>query len=471
MIAKRVSPLRPDALRNTRRSHDLGAKLAAGRHFATALCGGALDSRGPIGHPALSLEFMELRPRANLGVFGSLISDSKATNDTTLTVGETRNDTKVVVPRRSIGTMEGKRMKRREFLKVGGAGLAATAVAAPAIAQSMPEVKWRLAASWPKSLDTLYGGCEYFVKRVAEVTDNKFQIQSFAAGEIVPGLQVLDAVSNGTVEMGNTALYYYWGKNPAFTFGTALPFGLNTRQHISWLLFGGGSDMLNDLLKEYKCLGIPTGSTGAQMGGWFRKEIKSMADFQGLKFRVGGFAGTIIAKVGGVAQQIAGGDIYPALEKGTIDAAEWVGPYDDEKLGFVKVAKYYYYPGWWEGTGQGHNVINLEKWNALPKHYQVAIDTASRDTFTWVTGKYDYVNPPALKRLIAAGAILRPFPQEVLETCYTAASEIYADLSKSNPHFNKLYSSLSAYRSESLAWMQVAELSFDSFMMRMRTRT
>ncbi|RXT33486.1 TRAP transporter substrate-binding protein, partial [Bradyrhizobium betae] len=252
-------------------------------------------------------------------------------------------------------------MKRRDFLKVTGAGLAAsTAVAAPAIAQSSPEVRWRLAASWPKALDTLYGGCEYFCKRVAEATDNKFQIQPFASGEIVPGLQVLDAVSNGTVDMGNTALYYYWGKNPAFTFGTSLPFGLNTRAHISWLLFGGGTEMLNDLLKEYNTVGIPTGSTGAQMGGWFRKEIKSMEDFKGLKFRIGGFAGTIIAKVGGVPQQIAGGDIYPALEKGTIDAAEWVGPYDDEKLGFVKVAKFYYYPGWWEGTGQGHNIVNLD---------------------------------------------------------------------------------------------------------------
>ncbi|MGY3033155.1 TRAP-type mannitol/chloroaromatic compound transport system substrate-binding protein [Bradyrhizobium sp. USDA 4354] len=362
-------------------------------------------------------------------------------------------------------------MERRKFLTAGGLGLAATAVAAPAVAQSMPEVKWRLAASWPKSLDTLYGGCEYFCKRVAEITDNRFQIQPFAAGEIVPGLQVLDAVSNGTVEMGNTALYYYWGKNPAFTFGTSLPFGLNTRQHISWLIWAGGQDMLNDLLKEHNAIGVPTGSTGAQMGGWFRKEIKTVDDLKGLKFRVGGFAGTIISKLGGVPQQIAAGDIYPALEKGTIDAAEWVGPYDDEKLGFVKVAKYYYYPGWWEGTGQGHNIMNLEKWNALPKNYQAAISTASLDTFTWVTGKYDSVNPPALKRLLASGAILKPFPQEVLEACYGAANGIYADLAKSNPHFAKMYASLTAFRSESLAWMQVAELSFDTFMMRMRTRT
>src|ERR1700738_903243 len=211
-------------------------------------------------------------------------------------------------------------MKRREFLKVTGVGLAASTVAAPAIAQSMPEVKWRLTASWPKSLDTLYGGCEYFCKRFAEITDNRFQIQSFAAGELVPGLQVLDAVANGTGEMGNAALYYYWGKNPAVTFRTAVPVGLNTGQHVSWLVFGDGQNMLNDLLKEYNCLGIPTGSTGAQMGGWFRKEIKSTEDFKGLKFRIGGFAGTIIAKGGGSPQQIVAGDIYPALWKGAIDA-------------------------------------------------------------------------------------------------------------------------------------------------------
>src|ERR1700761_8394752 len=300
-------------------------------------------------------------------------------------------------------------MKRREFLKVGGVALAANAVAAPAIAQSSPEVRWRLAASWPKALDTLYGGCEYFCKRVAEVTDNKFQIQSFAAGEIVPGLQVLDAVSNGTVEMGNTALYYYWGKNPAFTFGTALPFGLNTRQHISWLWWGGGQDMLNDLLKEHNCIGLPTGSTGAQMGGWFRKEIKTIDDFKGLKFRVGGFAGTIIAKVGGVPQQIAGGDIYPALEKGTIDAAEWVGPYDDEKLGFYKVAKYYYYPGWWEGSTMLHNFINMDKWNELSPGYKSVVQSASALANDWMMAKYDASNPGALKRLVANGAVMRPF--------------------------------------------------------------
>jgi TRAP-type mannitol/chloroaromatic compound transport system substrate-binding protein len=362
-------------------------------------------------------------------------------------------------------------MKRREFLKAAGAGLTTSAVAAPAIAQSMPELKWRLTASWPKSLDTLYGGCEYFAKRIAEITDNKFQIQVFAAGEIVPGLQVLDAVQNATVEMGNTALYYYWGKDPAFTFGTALPFGLNARQMNSWLRFGGGADLLNELLKNFNCTGVAAANTGAQMGGWFRKEIKSVDDLNGLKMRIGGFAGTIVSKLGLVPQQLAAGDIYPALEKGTLDACEWVGPHDDEKLGFYKVARYYYYPGWWEGCGQAHNIINLAKWNELPKSYQSAIVTASGDAWEWVIGKYDYANPAALKRLLSQGVQLRAFPQDVMEACYKAALDIYADLSQTNPHFKKLYDSLVAFRSDSLLWLQVAELSFDSFMMRMRTRT
>jgi TRAP-type mannitol/chloroaromatic compound transport system substrate-binding protein len=361
-------------------------------------------------------------------------------------------------------------MKRRQFLKAAGIGMTASTLAAPAIAQSMPEVKWRLAASWPKSLDTLFGGCEYFAKRIAEITDNKFQIQVFAAGELVPGLQVLDAVQNDTVEMGNTALYYYWGKDPAFTFGTALPFGLNARQMNSWLRFGGGADLLNDLLKNFNCTGVAAANTGAQMGGWFRKEIKSVDDLRGLKMRIGGFAGTIMAKVGAVPQQLAAGDIYPALEKGTLDACEWVGPYDDEKLGFYKVAKYYYYPGWWEGCGQAHNIINLAKWNELPKSYQSAILTASGDAWEWVIGRYDYYNPPALKRLLSQGVQLRAFPPDVMEASYKAATEIYADLSKTNPHFKKLYDSLVAYRGDSLVWLQVAELSFDSFMIRMRGR-
>src|SRR3954471_8244413 len=301
-------------------------------------------------------------------------------------------------------------MRRREFLKAAGIGVAGAAtIAAPAIAQSMPEVKWRLTASWPKSLDTLYGFCEQFAKYLAEITDNKFQVQLFAAGEIVPGLQVLDAVQNGTVEMGHTSSYYYFGKDPTFTFGTALPFGPNARLNQGWYLLGGGQQVLNEFYKSYNVTSMLAGNTTCQMGGWFRKEIKTVADLNGLKFRIGGFAGRVMQKLGCVPQQLAGGDIYPALEKGTIDAAEWVGPYDDEKLGLYKVAPHYYYPGWWEGGPMLLAMVNLEKWNALPKNYQSILEQAGHLANNWMMAKYDSVNPTAMKKLLSAGAKLHPF--------------------------------------------------------------
>ena len=301
-------------------------------------------------------------------------------------------------------------MKRREFLKVTGIGAAGAAtLAAPAIAQSMPELKWRLTASWPKSLDTLWGAVEVMAKLVAEATDNKFQIQTFAGGEIVPGLQVLDAVQNGTVEMGHTASYYYFGKDPTFAFGTAVPFGPNQRLNQAWYMQGGGKDLLNQFYKGYNVTSFLAGNTGCQMGGWFRKEINTVDDLKGLKMRIGGFPGRVLTKFGVVPQQIAAPDIYPALEKGTIDAAEWVGPYDDEKLGFNKVAPYYYYPGFWEGGPTVHLYFTKPKWDELPKAYKAVVESAAVHASMEMTAKYDAKNPAALRRLVGAGAQLRPF--------------------------------------------------------------
>jgi TRAP-type mannitol/chloroaromatic compound transport system substrate-binding protein len=362
-------------------------------------------------------------------------------------------------------------MKRRQFLHAAGVGLAATAIAKPAIAQSTPELKWRLTSSFPKSLDTIYGAAEVFAKAVAEATDNKFQIQVFAAGEIVPGLQAADAVGNGTVEMCHTASYYYVGKDPTFAFGTAVPFGLNSRMENAWNQFGGGSDLMNDFYKKYNIYGIPCGNTGSQMGGWFRKEIKDPADLSGLKMRIGGYAGRVLAKVGVVAQQLAGGDIYPALEKGTIDAAEWVGPYDDEKLGFHKVAKYYYYPGWWEGGAMLHNFINIDKWNALTPAYQSLVRTASAYAHEWMQAKYDAVNPQALKRLLAAGVQLKPFPMSVMDTCLKASLELYGEVSAANADFKKIWDSMLPFRNDQYLWWQVAEYTYDTYLIRTRTRT
>jgi TRAP-type mannitol/chloroaromatic compound transport system substrate-binding protein len=362
-------------------------------------------------------------------------------------------------------------MRRREFLEVTGAGIAASVLAAPAIAQSMPEVKWRLTSSFPKSLDTLFGTAEAFAKAVAEATDSRFQIQVFAAGEIVPGLQAADAVQSGTVEMCHTASYYYFGKDPTFAFGTAVPFGLNSRMQTAWMHFGGGMELMNEFYKRFNIYAIPAGNTGAQMGGWFRKEIKDLTDLRGLKMRISGMAGSVIARLGVVPQQLAGGELYAALEKGTIDAVEWVGPYDDEKLGFQRVARYYYYPGWWEGGPMVHNFINLERWNELPAAYKSIVRTASSMANEWMQAKYDAGNPAALKRLVAGGAQLRVFPPAVLDASLRAALDLYAETAKANPEFKKVLDAMLAFRNDQYLWWQVAELSYDSYLVRNRTRT
>ena len=357
-------------------------------------------------------------------------------------------------------------MDRRKFIKTAGlATAAASTLAAPAIAQSAPEVKWRMTSSFPKALDTIYGAAETFSKYVAEATDNKFQVQVFAANEIVPGLEAANAVSAGNVEMCHTASYYYWGKDPTFAFGTAVPFGLNSRMQNAWMYHGGGMELMNEFYAKHNLVAFPCGNTGAQMGGWFRNEIKSLADLQGLKMRIGGFGGKVIARVGVVPQQIAGGEIYQALEKGTIDAAEWVGPYDDEKLGFQKVAKYYYYPGWWEGGPMLHTMVNAAKWAELPRSYQSIIASGSQAANTDMQARYDAKNPEALKKLVAGGAVLRPYPADMMEACFKAANDTCAEISAQNADFKKIYDAMVAFRRDQYLWFQVSEYTFDTFMM------
>ena len=361
-------------------------------------------------------------------------------------------------------------MDRRSFIKktgaVGAGAAAASTLAAPAIAQENPKITWRLTSSFPKSLDTIYGAAEVFADNVREASGGNFEIQVFAGGEIVPGLQAADAAAAGTVEMAHTASYYYWGKNEAYAMGTAIPFGLNARLQNAWFYEGGGNELMNEFYESEGLYGLPAGNTGAQMGGWFRKEINTVADLEGLKMRIGGMGGKIIAKLGVVPQQIAGGDIYAALEKGTIDATEWVGPYDDSKLGFNKVAQYYYYPGWWEGGPVLHNMFNLQAWNDLPDNYKAILTSASALANTKMMARYDALNPTALKELVGAGAVLRPFSQEILQASYAAAKETYDEISGANPAFKKIYDAQLAYKKDAYLWMQLSEYQFDTFMMR-----
>lgn len=358
-------------------------------------------------------------------------------------------------------------MKRREFFKTAGTaavGVAgAAALATPAIAQGQPKVSWRLASSFPPSLDTIYGGAETLAKYVSEATDGNFTIDVFGAGELVPPFEVVDAVSAGTVELCHTVGYYFAGKDVAWAALSAIPFSMNARGMSAWYYHGGGIDITNEFFSSYGLVGFPAGNTAAQMGGWFRKEVNTVADLQGLKMRIG-FAGVIMSKLGVIPQALPGGEIYNALEKGTIDAAEWVGPYDDEKLGFQKVAPYYYYPGWWEGGPTVHALVNQAKFNELSPAYQSLFRAACQATSADMLAKYDYVNPSALKKLVAAGAQLRPFSPEIMEAAFAAAHESYAEFETTSPAFKTIWDSLKAFRADHYLWTQVAELNFDSFL-------
>ncbi|WP_431282614.1 TRAP transporter substrate-binding protein [Humitalea sp. 24SJ18S-53] len=361
-------------------------------------------------------------------------------------------------------------MDRRNLLTGSTIAAATLGLAAPALAQAMPEIRWRCASSFPRSLDTIFGAGEHVGRRVAAMTDGKFRIQVFPAGELVPGLAVADAVQAGTVEACHTVSYYFVGKDPTFAFDAAVPFGFNMRQMNAWLHHGGGREVMKDFFASYNIVSIPAGNTGAQMGGWFRREIRTVEDLRGLKFRIGGFAGNVLERLGVVPQQIAGGDIYPSLERGTIDAAEWVGPYDDEKLGFNRVAPYYYYPGWWEGGPNLSFYVNQAKFNELPQIYKDILESACRDATIDTISKYDVVNPPAMRRLVAQGTQLRAFPRPVMEACYREAFKLYDETAARNPNFKKVYDHFMAFRDPTLQWFRVAENTYDSFVYSMQAQ-
>ena len=356
-------------------------------------------------------------------------------------------------------------MDRRRFITSAAIGSAGAAtLAAPAIGQSAPQIQWRCTSSFPKSLDTIYGGAEDVATYVREATDGAFDIQVFAGGEIVPGLQAADAVQNGTVEMCHTAAYYYVGKSPTWALGAVVPYGLDNRGMNAWLYYGDGIQLLNEFYNAQGLHYLPAGNTGTQMGGWFRNEIGGLSDMEGLQMRIAGLAGRIMEQIGVVPQQIAGGDIYPALERGTIDAAEWIGPYDDESLGFYQVAPYYYYPGWWEGNLTLNCFVNQSSWSELPDQYKSLLQTACRAANTEMMAEYDYKNPTALRSLVENGAQLRAFPQDVLDATYEAALSLYSDLRANEDGWGKIYDSMMGFQNEHFLWQQVADGTFSQFM-------
>ena len=357
-------------------------------------------------------------------------------------------------------------MDRRSLIKHAGiAGVLAAAVA-PAVHAQGANVRWRMASSFPKSLDTIFGSAEMFAKTVKALSGGKFEVSVHAAGELMPAFGVVDAIQNGTVEMAQTASYYFTGKDPIFSFGCAVPFGLTARQMDAWMEHGNGRKLMDAFYAKYNIKSRSAGNTGTQMGGWYRKEIKSVNDLKGLKMRMGGgLFGEAMQKLGVVPQNMPAGDVYQALEKGTLDAVEFVGPYDDQKLGFNKVAPFYYYPGWWEGGPTVHFMFGKAQFDALTPTYQSLLRTAARAADAVMLQKYDFKNPTAIKSLVGQGVQLRPFSPEILQASFAAANEVYAETEATNEPFKKIWTSIKAFRNDYYQWTQVAEYNYDTFMM------
>lgn len=356
-------------------------------------------------------------------------------------------------------------MQRRRFLTqaaaAAGAGLAVAGL--PAAAQEGPSVRWRMSSGWPKSLDAIYGSVEHLCRRVSQLTGGKFEIRPFPGGELVPYAQNMEAVSNGTVECNHVLATAHLGTNTAVAFDTGLSFGMSARQHNAWIQAGGGLELLREMYKKYNIVNFVCGNVGVQMGGWYRKEIKSLDDLQGLKMRIGGIGGMVLTKLGAIPQQIPPGDIYPSLEKGTIDAAEWIGPYDDERLGLNKVAPYYYSPGWFEGSASITTMVNEKAWADLPDAYKAAFEVACNEQTLVMNAVYDAKNPPALRKLVAEGAKLGFFPKDVMDAAYKASQELWTELSDKNPDFAKIFPHWKSFQEEQVSWFRVAEAALDNY--------
>ena len=355
-------------------------------------------------------------------------------------------------------------MERRSFLKKATIAVGAGAIAAPAIVNAQAQVRWRMASSFPKALDAIFGTAEIFAKSVNVMSGGKFTISVHAGGELMPPFGVVDGVQAGTVECAHTAPYYFFGKDDTFAIGCAIPFGLNSRQMTAWMYDGNGMKLMREFYAKYNMVNFPMGNTGAQMGGWYRKEMNSLADMKGLKFRVGGFAGKVIERLGGVPQNIPGGEVYQALEKGTIDAVEWTVPYDDLKLGFHKVAPHYYYPGWWEGGAQLELFINQKAYEALSVENKAIVQAAASHAHVTMQAMYDARNPGALKTLVSQGAKLHRFPKEIMDAAFKESMALYSELSASNPSWKKVYEDYSKFRAEQNLWFRFTESGFDDYM-------
>ncbi len=366
-------------------------------------------------------------------------------------------------------------MKRRDFAKTAalgalgagaltgcGSGSEQQANGAPNV-QTQPNVRWRLASSFTRSLDTIFGAADVMAERLSALTGGRFQIRTYPAGELVPAFEVLTSVQQGTVQMGHSASYYFIGKNPALAFDATVPFGLTARQYNAWVYYGGGLELLRELFADFNIINLPGGNTGMQMGGWFLDPVGSLEDMRGLKMRIPGLGGQVMNEMGVNVQVLPGGEIYPSLERGAIDATEWVGPYDDEKLGFHEIAQYYYYPGWWEPGPALTFYVNRDAWDELPSSYQEALRSAAAEANMRMLASYDQKNPAALERLIDGGTQMRRFPDDVMQRAQDITRQLLEDEASSSPQYRTIYDAYRQVREDAYRWFGTAETSYADF--------
>jgi TRAP-type mannitol/chloroaromatic compound transport system substrate-binding protein len=369
-------------------------------------------------------------------------------------------------------------IQRRDFLKKAGAGaVGAAALTAcggggaggegPTGGIDGPKVSWRMQTSFSPTMDLLHGAGVRIGERVEALTGGNFTIRVYSAGEIVPGLQVMDAVMQGTIQCGLTSGYYYIGKHPALAFDTAIPFGLTTRQTLAWLDHGGGLDLINQIYAEFGILSIPATTTGGQMGGWFRQPVNNLAELAGQRMRIPGIGGEIMSRLGVTVQTLAGPEIYPALERGAIDAVEWVGPYDDEKMGLQQIAKYYYYPGWWEPGVTVGLLISQAAYDELPAAYQQVLRSVCGDTFGYSLAAYDAKNPPAMQRLVEEhGVVVSRYADDILEAAWRESGAYLNELAAGNPEFKRVWDSYTAFRAMQWKYADGNELTYQEWVLR-----
>lgn len=351
-------------------------------------------------------------------------------------------------------------MKRRDFIKTAGMGSVA-ALSHSTAAWANATFKWKMVTAWPKNFPGLGTNANLLAKMINDMSGGRIAIKVYGANELVPAFEVFDAVSKGTAEIGHSGAYYWKGKAEATQFFSAVPFGLTAQEMNGWLYYGGGLELWRELYKPFGLIPAPTGNSGVQMAGWFNREIKSVADLNGLKMRIPGLGGEVLRRAGGTTVNLPGGELFTSLQSGALDATEWVGPYNDLAFGFYKVTQYYYYPGWHEPGSTMEAMINEKAFNTLPKDLQQIVLTACKAANMDMISEYTARNNQALDTLINKHKVkVLPLPEDVLKKLKQISEEVVLELAEKDPLAKKIHTSVAQFKKQVTRWADISELAF-----------